>query len=127
MNLPDNPLYVITHSELSAGYQVAQTIHATANIALEFPEEIAHWHKNGQRVVALEVRDEEELWQLIEKALLFPEANFRVVRFHEPDLDNALTAFALVPNKWNSLLTQGLKLAGTAARGQLNKHTFASV
>ena len=121
----DLPLYVITHSELSSGYQTAQSIHATANIALEHPEAFAHWHANGQRVVALEVRDEEDLWALIEKALLFPEANFQVVRFHEPDLDNALTAFALVPNRWNALLTQGLKLAGTAT-GLLNKHTFES-
>ena len=119
----DNPLYVITHSELSAGYQVAQSIHATANIALAHPEEFAAWHGDGQRVVALEVADEEVLWQLIEKALLFPEANFQVVRFHEPDLGGELTAFAHVPNKWNALLTQGLKLAGTAT-GTLNKHTF---
>ena len=55
------------------------------------------WHSESNTLVLLAVPDELALSWLWADATL---AGLRVVAFHEPDLDGALTALALEPAGW---------------------------
>ncbi len=58
------------------------------------PGVVENWHTTSNTLILLAVTDEEELGWLCAHARA---AGLRVVRFHEPDLDDSLTAAALEP------------------------------
>ena len=113
------PLYVITHSELTSGYQIAQISHVVADFSIYRPNEFKNWHNNSQYIVALQTQDEKSLVELYEKAQL---ENLDVICFREPDLNHSVTSLAFVPHIANRRLLSHLPLAGKS-HGTINKRT----
>jgi hypothetical protein len=68
--------------------------HAAFEFALAHPALLYDWHTTSNTVVVLATSDELSLGRLCDDASA---AGLRLVRFHEPDLDGALTAAALEP------------------------------
>lgn len=98
---------MVTHAQLSSGYQVAQTAHALAEFALRRPEAFAAW-RNGY-IVCLQTQTAHELETLYTDAL----ANGHdVVAFREPDLEHEITAIAFAPSPAVKPLLSRLSLAG---------------
>ena len=83
-------LYAITRADLSPGLRVAQVGHALIAWVL------AHGAP-PENLVVLQVPDLAALSALAERL------DGAVVRFHEPDLDGALTAIAAGPDQWRAL------------------------
>lgn len=110
---------MVTHSGLTAGYQVAQTAHAVANFARYETESFIDWHSNSQYIVALATPCADSLHSLLLRA---KRKGLVVVPFREPDLEDQLTSLAFVPNEHNKKLLSNLPLAGKN-NGKTNKHT----
>ena len=77
--------------------QACQAIHAALEFAVTYPDLLGDWHAASNTLVVLTVSDELSLSWLCADA---DAAGLRVVRFHEPDLGDALTAVALEPGGW---------------------------
>lgn len=90
-------LYVIVKKTLAAGLMAAQAIHAFRAFVGEYPVLERYWHEEHNNIVVLH---EEELGELASR---LEEAGFRLSRFHEPDLDNELTAICVEPGAWKML------------------------
>lgn len=88
-------------------------MHAAIHFALDFPDVAAA----APVLVLLAASDELELAWLRSDAVA---AGLRVTSFHEPDLDNALTAVALEPAAGRLVARLPLALAGslTSATGE---------
>lgn len=112
------PLYVVTHAELTAGYQIAQVAHAVADFALHRTAQFRHWHKNSQHIVALQCKDADKLQQLFQQA---QNQGHDIVAFNEPDLNNEITSIAFSPDNKNRGFLAHLPLAGRRS-GNQNKH-----
>lgn len=84
-------LYIVVSSALSAGLKAAQACHATVAFTQSWPELARAWSEGSNNLVVLEAADLPPLADRLEAAGL------RVVRFHEPDLADALTAFVAEP------------------------------
>jgi hypothetical protein len=74
--------------------QACQVAHAALEFAIAFPDITAAWRRDSETLAILGVRDELALGRLYTDAI---RAGLRTVWFHEPDLDDALTAVALEP------------------------------
>ena len=83
-------LYAVTRADLPAGLRTAQVGHALITWVL------AHGAP-PENLVVLQVPDLAALHALAERL------DGDVVRFHEPDLDDALTAIAAGPDSWRAL------------------------
>jgi hypothetical protein len=73
---------------------VCQVAHAALDFAVAHPCLVGEWHLASNTLVVLTTRDELLLGRLCDDAV---DRGLRVVRFHEPDLDGALTAAAFEP------------------------------
>lgn len=98
---------MVTHAELSPGYQVAQTAHALAEFALRRPEEFSLW-QNGY-IVCLQASSASDLKRLHLDAT---ELSLDTVAFHEADLGNEMTAIAFTPSPSARPFLSQLPLAG---------------
>lgn len=83
-------LFIIVKSTLSAGLKAAQAVHAAVAFTQAFPEKTAQWQPDNN-VVVLEHESMPALADMLEALGL------SLVRFHEPDLDDALTAICVEP------------------------------
>ncbi|HSR86979.1 MAG TPA: hypothetical protein VLM11_22590 [Streptosporangiaceae bacterium] len=92
---------------MGPGFQACQAIHAAIEFALAFPALAVA----APAVVLLASGDELSLGWLREDAVA---AGLRHTSFHEPDLNDALTALALEPAA--SRLVAGLPLALAGSR-----------
>ncbi len=86
-------LYVLSRADLigdatTKGYQAAQSAHAVAAYLLKYPEQT--W--NNEWLIIISVEDEERLEYYSWKA---DKAGLPVAEWHEPDLDDTLTAIAV--------------------------------
>jgi len=117
-------LYLVTRKDLSPGYQVAQTAHAVAEFAISHPELFEKWYRTSQYVVALESKTLEHLSELHKKG---KELNIPVAGFHEPDLDNQLTAVAFAPSEHTAKLLTQLPLASRTAQHDAPKKSTSQV
>lgn len=72
--------------------QAAQLGHAFVSYVLARPRETARWHTESNNLVCLSVPDEAALVAL---AAAIAAKGLPVVCFHEPDLNDALTAVAV--------------------------------
>jgi predicted deacylase len=79
---------------LPPGAQVSQAAHAAFEFAVAHADVVTDWHATSNVLVVLTTSDELSLGRLCADAAA---AGFRLVRFHEPDLDGALTAAAFEP------------------------------
>lgn len=85
-------LYVIVAAALATGLKMAQACHALRQFAEEYPELDQAWFEQSNNLVVLQVDDVPSLAELLE------EHGIRLARFHEPDLDNELTAICVEPS-----------------------------
>ena len=82
----------MVRGDLAPGLQAAQLGHAFVSYVLARPRETAQWHTESNNLVCLSVPDEVALAAL---AAAIAGEGHPVVCFHEPDLDDSLTAIAV--------------------------------
>lgn len=109
---------MVTHAELSPGYQIAQIAHAVADFALYAPEEFKQWHHHSQHIVALET-DNPQALNVLHDGI---PSHLKALPFKEPDLDYALTSLAFIPHEKNRRFLANLRLAGSRKTGHIDKH-----
>lgn len=100
---------MVTHRQLSSGYQTAQTAHVAAEFVLQLPEVAKTWNSLSGYLIVLEADDTAHLAALEEQAAAL---GIRVVGFREPDLDDELTALAFTPGAATRRLLSNLGCAG---------------
>jgi peptidyl-tRNA hydrolase len=84
-------LYVITRADLGVADQAVQSMHALQEYNVEHPERALSWYRESNTLVVMTVANEQELAALVEEA---KQLKLSISVFHEPDLNNALTAIA---------------------------------
>lgn len=87
--------------------QSTQCTHAAIEFIMKYPGESHEWYTQSNYLCQLSVENEQELEQLALKA---ESKGIKVVRFHEPDLNNELTAITLEPSDEARRLTSNLPL-----------------
>jgi hypothetical protein len=87
---------------------LAQTAHCAFQFAQDYPQITSQWIRQSNYICILEVENEAVLSNLIEGAA---EQDIRFSIFREPDIDNQITAVALMPGPQSKKLCRGLKLA----------------
>ena len=97
-------LYIVVSQALSSGLRAAQACHAIVAFGKEHPMISKDWYENSNNVVILQDTD------ILRTADDLEAAGLHITRFHEPDLDNALTAICAEP----------------AAKKALSKHRLAA-
>jgi len=85
-------LYIILNKALDAGLKMAQACHALRTFIDEYPEQDQDWHANSNNIVVLHHED------LPGEAERLERLGLGLSRFHEPDLDDELTAICVEPN-----------------------------
>lgn len=85
-------LYIVVLSALGHGLKAAQACHAVCAFGAAYPHIYEFWYHESNNIVVLQEDDVPSLADRLEKEGL------RVARFHEPDLDGALTAICIEPN-----------------------------
>jgi Peptidyl-tRNA hydrolase PTH2 len=101
----DSRLYIIGRADLAPGLRAAQGGHAAFAFALEHPRVMKRW--NNSYLIFLEVDDHHALRTLLRQTQL---AGLTTSEWHEPDLDDQLTAIAIAPSESSKLLCAGLPL-----------------
>lgn len=84
-------LYVVVRADLDRGAQLAQCGHAVAAFAYYRSRDHADWVEGSNNIVVLSARDERHLRTLWGQLVDLPAASFT-----EPDLDDQMTAFAVL-------------------------------
>jgi hypothetical protein len=87
-------LYTVADGTLPSGLKIAQSVHAVAEFILAHPEEATEWNKNGNYALVLETDTTDALYRLFLE--LTNEGN-TLVPFYEPDLEDRMTAFTVMP------------------------------
>lgn len=98
-------LYLVGRADLAPGLRAAQAGHAAFAFALEHPHITKRWHPNY--LILLEVEDHLSLRRFLSHTKL---AGLTTSTWHEPDLDDELTAIAIAPSPSSQLLCAGLSL-----------------
>lgn len=93
---------------MSDGYQAVQPAHALAQFATEHSQIFNNWQTKHKNLVLLAVKDQNELELLILKLL---NKGIKHSVFHEPDINNEITAIAIEPNEESYKMTSSLPLA----------------
>lgn len=88
-------LYMISRKDLPPGAQACQVVHVICELAHRWTYSFLEWKLTSNTIVFLSVNNEDELKKMIFEA---HKKDIQVECFYEPDLDNALTAIALVPD-----------------------------
>lgn len=83
-------------------------MHALRQFTAEHPEVDRQWFEISNYLGLLSVANEQELYQLIEKAR---DLDIKLSVFREPDIDNQITAIALAPGARSKKLCSQLQLA----------------
>lgn len=90
-------MYVLVREDLPPGLRAAQAGHAVAEMCLHYPEEAWEWHTEGNYLIMLGVTGLDALLSFHNIFTLIGAGVFPVEAFHEPDMDNEMTAFACLP------------------------------
>lgn len=101
-------LYLVTREDLRPGDQATQSAHAAFTFSYQHGPIFRAWYEDSQVLVLLAVPDEAALAALRDEAKAL---NLPVVSFHEPDMDDDLTAIAIAPSPKTSKLCAYLPLA----------------
>lgn len=110
-SLHEDKLYLVTHGNLSPGYQTAQAAHIIAEYAINHPENAKQWNHVSNSLIILQAKDAEALSALQQKA---KKQGLNVQEFREPDLGDEITTLLLLPHKDNRKLLSNLPLSGKA-------------
>lgn len=111
----EDKLYLVTHAELSTGYQIAQIAHATADFMLAHPATAQNWSQISNSIIALEAANAEHLSNLLEQAQAL---NLTTIEFREPDMGDEITAIAFAPSLDTPNLLANLPCAGRTPRDE---------
>lgn len=95
-------LFVIVDARLRSGLKMAQACHAMRLFADEHAELERRWYTESSNIVILE-HDE-----LVGIARDLGSLGYAISHFHEPDLDDALTAVCVEPRAGRHLSTMKL-------------------
>lgn len=104
----DAKLYIVTRSDLRNGLKIAQCCHAMREFTHAHPEIDREWFDVSKYIVVLTVDDERSLREKFEEIRA---QGIKVAEFCEPDLDNAMTAFACEPSSRTRSSLKSLRLA----------------
>jgi len=85
-------LYIIVLSTLSAGMKAAQACHALRAFGASYPDIDRDWYETSNNIVVLEYPEIGDLADRLDRHGL------ALARFHEPDMDGALTSFCVGPD-----------------------------
>lgn len=89
---PPAKIYLVVNHLLSPGQQAVQAAHALQEFNVHEPKLVRDWYQSSNTLALLSASPE-ELGQLLDDARRTVAAR----PFHEPDLNNQLTALALGP------------------------------
>lgn len=98
---------IVTRCDLTPGQRAVQSAHAGIAFTFEHPDVSKRWHYKSNNLVLLELVNEKELIELIEKC---ENQSIRYTVFREPDINNEITAVALEPSDKTRKLTNKFKL-----------------
>ena len=101
-------LYIITRRDLKPGLQAAQVAHAAFHFTYEHRPLALQWLQESNFLIILSAADEQELKSY---GKLAEDLNLPVSWFHEPDINNELTAIAIAPSPVTVELCSDLPLA----------------
>ena len=105
--MPQVPkLFVVSRNDLSKAQRGVQGMHALTEFIFTHHAEAETWHAASNTLAWLTVPDEAALGVLLKKAR---RRDLSVAVFHEPDMNNEMTAIALGPAARS--LVSGLPLA----------------
>lgn len=111
----ENKIYLVTHAQLSPGYQTAQTAHVIAEWAIKNPEKAQQWDVTSGSLIVLEAPDAEALSDLTEQA---QELKIPFTIFREPDIGDEITAVLFEPGAETVRLLANLPCAGKHVHNQ---------
>ena len=94
---------------MSPGQQAAQVAHAITDLIFQYPEQTARWRQDSNYIIVLAAEDEVQLRALGKK---MKDLDISWCVTEEPDLDDAATALAALPNGYSKRLFGTLPLAG---------------
>ena len=100
-------LVTVTRTDLTPGYQAVQSIHAAIQFTQEHPSTTNEWYTISNYLVSLAVQNEHELKHLEHRAR---DQGLKVSSFHEPDLNNELTAICIEPSPVTQKLVRKIPL-----------------
>ena len=103
-------LYTVTRRDLSAGQQLAQSLHSISDFSVKHPETFKKWNLTSNYIVALSTENEESLKNIIGK---LDKEGIEYTAFVEPDLNNEITSITISPEatEWCSRYLSSLPLA----------------
>jgi peptidyl-tRNA hydrolase len=104
----------VTRQDLSAGYQIAQSVHAATEFIFEHLHLAKQWKQDSNYIACLAAKDEEHLRSIASK---LQSKGHSVSLFHEPDIDNQLTSIAVAPSEQARRMLSYLPLAGKVSGG----------
>jgi hypothetical protein len=105
----EDKIYLVTHKQLSNGYQTAQTAHAVAELMMQRNSVACDWYSTSNSLIVLTAENAEQLFTLQRQA---QSLNIDTVEFREPDLLDELTAVAFCPSADTRKLLSNLPLVG---------------
>lgn len=97
----------MTRSDLSPGQQATQSTHAALTFAVEHPLLMSEWYRTSSYLVLLSAKSEFHLRTIHHRV---KDACLTHVCWHEPDLDNEMTALAVEPSPAAERLLANLPL-----------------
>lgn len=101
-------LYVVVRGDLAPGLRCAQAAHAVAEMCLRYPERAWEWNGDGNYLIVLEAKDEDELrWWFWEHRA----AGITCQLWMEPDLSYQWTSYAALPQPEQNIEFRRLPLA----------------
>lgn len=107
-------MVVVTRKDLTPGQQIAQVGHAVAEMAVHYTEQFKKWNSESNSIICLQAKDEPDLYKY-RSILARDNAWVDFVDFSEPDLNDALTAFAFIADRDLRKKFSSLPLAGKGA------------
>lgn len=93
-SLEPDKLYVAVRADLAPGPQLAQSVHAAFEFAVDFPSITEVWRRHSNFLVVVGLRDEMQLLELANSASAY---NIKHTVVREPDYGDTVTAVALEP------------------------------
>ena len=117
-------LVTITRQDLPAGYQLCQTGHAIADFAHELPQFFKSWKENSNYLISLATQDEQSLQNIYEK---LRQRGAPIIAFHEPDIQDQLTAICFYGLPHYRRIVSYLPLALKSISGTEDKATECTV
>lgn len=118
---PNLKLRIIVDESLNPGQQIAQSLHAAIEYIYKYPEDSLDWHHYSNSVIILSTSID-NINALIQRCIL---KKIDYSCFHEPGLDNRLTAICIEPCAESRVLTSNLRLALKDYQGKVNNGNIA--